>query len=1247
MKTIIILLIQRIGASIPFNKIKEAPWLKQSALHPLFLFRSFFVFRLFLIISLATSLLGSNPGFAQRPHVEKEHLTFPSFKWPWNKDTENGTIKWTSGPHSWSQGGVLAGKISASRGSGLDFAKNDGASFDVLSMAAGTVIKNGCGFLGLGCIVAIKHDVGGSVMVYAHLQPNSTQTAPFNDLQEGTWYPQGKVIGRAGQSGGQASTHLHIELRDGGVCNAPVSNNDGATNGDDCHTSGNPSIGFAGSPVGWDGRQLVDNYYVNAYFDYLNNCGPGGDCETIFNYDGSAVKGSIAAPYVAFPYQDCYYDASNTMQCISRQVEAFVHPNFISSNVCDLTANPPPTDCEINTSDTVFADRGLFSGGGGVLYSTNIAINPPSSPNDPAPPSGSFTSPTNGSVILNSSVNVAVSASDNPGGSGVNEVRFSVKWGGSWYGIGTDNSAPYSIDWDMCNSSVPNGDIELGMEVWDNAGNVFIWSEHGTNPHITKDYACGGGDPIPGDGVWNLHAWMNKYMAGYTNWEGTMTWTDYPYIYWDFGTGSPFDGWAGDEFSMRFWRNVNFPGGDYDFKAYTDDGVKVYVDNQLVIDAWYDHRGETSGSKNISPGDHEVKVEFYENTGEAIVHVYWYGPGYPRPDNDPPDGRITSPGNLSAVNSLPLTIWADAWDDASGVNRVEFFAWYCDGACEWRSLGADTSAPYNVSWDWSAVDNQHVWLTIHVYDNTGKVKYDPGGWVEVDLDRTKPAIDFVTPLDHTVHPNKQIQLKVSTYDAGSGVNRVQFFAGYDDGSANYWHEVGWDTDNNDDWWEMTWDASSLPDGTTLSFFAFAYDDAWNYEGAAVWDNRLGGIYHTIYLPLTSRNPLPQAQVTGSTDPVTLNMLASEYSPVTYSFFESAGVDVQITTRTAYFRIPDGTTLGSQIGPYSNDIFIPGNGTATWVDNIYLPPEIIAEAITYRASDVVLSTTFHGQDTGGRSISVSIPLQIHIPTLRSVNVLDANNVWAVGESGTILKWNGSTWARQASPTSNTLFSVDMLDMGDGWAVGEGGVTLRWNGGSWNNIASPTTENLFSVAITAINSGWTAGANGNIFFWNGARWKVQTSPTSQDIWSVHCVTWLNCWAVGYGGTILHADGVTWSVINSPTALPLSSITMLDASNGWAVGFMGTILQWTGSSWSQVTSPEDWETLQSVSFANATAGWAVGDLGTMLRWDGSSWTQSDYPALIDLWSVAMVSPTDGWAVGKYGSIFRWDGSQWAKVR
>ena len=487
--------------------------------------------------------------------------------------------------------------------------------------------------------------------------------------------------------------------------------------------------------------------------------------------------------------------------------------------------------------------------------------------NDTTPPTGSWTSPNNGATV-GSTVTLSVNASDNSGGSGVREVRFSAKWNNQWFGVGNDSSAPYSIDWNLCNSGVPNGDVELGFEVWDNANNKWVYSEHYTNYHINKNYQCGGNDGGGGTttgGLWNMQAWMNKYLAGYTNWEGTVSWDNgnYPYINFDWGTGGPISGWGGDEFSLRIWRNVYFPGGSYEFQVFHDDGAKLYVDGNLIRDVWWDSHGWDGAWKDLSEGYHEVKVEYYENQGDAALQVIWYGPGYPKPDNNPPDGRITSPTNLSASNSDTIDISADAWDDASGVDKVEFYAWYCLGSCDWHLINTDYSAPYSIiDWSWWVLSDQHIWFKIDVYDKTGKVRYDAGGWVEVDLDRVSPTASITSPVASSYLNTNQIPITVNANDDRSGVWKVQFFAGYNETAGagalgeieppppslpesaqevegsevtaqDYWHEIGWDEEGSNGW-SFSWNATSVPDQGGAALFIYAYDKAGNYQGAQVW-----------------------------------------------------------------------------------------------------------------------------------------------------------------------------------------------------------------------------------------------------------------------------------------------------------------------------------------------------------------------------------------------------------------------------
>jgi len=155
---------------------------------------------------------------------------------------------------------------------------------------------------------------------------------------------------------------------------------------------------------------------------------------------------------------------------------------LVSSNQGAISYNPGPMSPGTTYYWQVLArDNHGATSTGPIWYFTTAG-----SGNDTTPPTASWVSPSNGQTITSQTVRLQANASDNS--SGVNRVAFSAKWGGTWRGLATDYSALYIYDWDLCGSGVPDGDIELGLEAWDNAGNHYVYSEHFTNYHITKSY---------------------------------------------------------------------------------------------------------------------------------------------------------------------------------------------------------------------------------------------------------------------------------------------------------------------------------------------------------------------------------------------------------------------------------------------------------------------------------------------------------------------------------------------------------------------------------------------------------------------------------------------------------------------------------------------------------------------------------------------------------------------------------------
>jgi hypothetical protein len=107
----------------------------------------------------------------------------------------------------------------------------------------------------------------------------------------------------------------------------------------------------------------------------------------------------------------------------------------------------------------------------------------------------------------------------------------------------------------------------------------------------------------------------------------------------DWAYGGPGNGVGNDNFSVRWTGTFWFENtGTYRFTTRTDDGVRLYVDGQLVIDQWRD-MGATqfNTDRNLNAGLRGVRMEYYENGGYAVAQLSWAFQS-PSP-SDPDDGR--------------------------------------------------------------------------------------------------------------------------------------------------------------------------------------------------------------------------------------------------------------------------------------------------------------------------------------------------------------------------------------------------------------------------------------------------------------------------------------------------------------------------------------------------------------------------------------------------------------------------------
>lgn len=133
----------------------------------------------------------------------------------------------------------------------------------------------------------------------------------------------------------------------------------------------------------------------------------------------------------------------------------------------------------------------------------------------------------------------------------------------------------------------------------------------------------------------NAQAHLQILSANFPDWRGeyfnnttltgapTLTRNDST-INFNFGTTGPGAGIAADKFSARWTRALTFRAGRYRFTTRTHDGVRLWVNNQLLIDRWRDQRVTTWNAEiTLTEGTHLLKMEYYNASGAGIASLTW------------------------------------------------------------------------------------------------------------------------------------------------------------------------------------------------------------------------------------------------------------------------------------------------------------------------------------------------------------------------------------------------------------------------------------------------------------------------------------------------------------------------------------------------------------------------------------------------------------------------------------------------
>ncbi len=125
--------------------------------------------------------------------------------------------------------------------------------------------------------------------------------------------------------------------------------------------------------------------------------------------------------------------------------------------------------------------------------------------------------------------------------------------------------------------------------------------------------------PLQQDSTWTASYWNNINFAGdavVVRPESTIS--------HNWGTGSPAAGIDADRFSAHWTRRLALTPGRYRFDVTADDGVRLFVDGQLLIDAWQVQPATTYSAETVIAEDSVfIELQYFENTGVASVDLSW------------------------------------------------------------------------------------------------------------------------------------------------------------------------------------------------------------------------------------------------------------------------------------------------------------------------------------------------------------------------------------------------------------------------------------------------------------------------------------------------------------------------------------------------------------------------------------------------------------------------------------------------
>jgi len=200
------------------------------------------------------------------------------------------------------------------------------------------------------------------------------------------------------------------------------------------------------------------------------------------------------------------------------------------------------------------------------------------------------------------------------------------------------------------------------------------------------------GDPVPTEGGYTAEYFANRDLQG----APVLTRSD-DAIDFEWGSGAPGGGVPSDNFSARWTKSVTASeDGTYKFTVTSDDGVRLYVDGQRVLDKWFlQGRTTYTVTRQLTQGAHQVVLEYFEAGGDAVAKLQYERTAEPPPPVEPFTAEYFN--NMELSGDPVLTRTDDAIDFDWGEGAPSFVLPFNFFSARWTRTKSYAAGTYRFS----------------------------------------------------------------------------------------------------------------------------------------------------------------------------------------------------------------------------------------------------------------------------------------------------------------------------------------------------------------------------------------------------------------------------------------------------------------------------------------------------------------------------------------------------------------------